>query len=121
MSSAQGFIEDIRQRLLPALGSAATGRRSQYFFGQRHVVSRADREHPYATRLQSALITSTALSYGVASGPNCGIPGVNGYAWRADTLIRVSQVGNTITIFTLSDSGSDISTPVDEITYTLTQ
>jgi hypothetical protein len=76
---------------------------------------------PYATRLQSAGITSTALSYGVASGPNWGTLSVNGNAWRAGTLIGVSQDGNTMTIFILSDSGSDTSTPVDEITYTLTQ
>jgi hypothetical protein len=75
---------------------------------------------PYATRLQNAGITSTALSYGVASSPACGISGVNANAWRPDALMGVSQDGNTITIFSFSD-GADRSTPVDQITYTLTQ
>jgi hypothetical protein len=71
---------------------------------------------PYAMQLQNAGITSTALSYGVASSPNCSLGGVNGDGWRLDTLIGVSQDGNTITIFSFSD-GADHSTPVDEITY----
>jgi hypothetical protein len=69
---------------------------------------------PLATRLASAKITSTAWSYGVA-GSQYG----SAY-WRANTLIGVSQIGNTITFVSFSGaSSSDSNTPVDQITFTL--
>lgn len=76
---------------------------------------------PYAMRIQNAGITSTALSYGVGGGPRCTISGVNSDAWRPDTLIGVSQAGNAITIISFSDGAGDHSTPIDQVTYTLTQ
>jgi hypothetical protein len=75
---------------------------------------------PYAMQFQNAGITSTALSYGVASSPNCSLAGVNGDGWRPDTLIGVSQDGNTVTIFQLFRRRRP-QYSVDEITYTLAQ
>jgi hypothetical protein len=76
---------------------------------------------PYATRLKTAGITSNALSYGVGGGPGCGTSGVVSGAWNPDTLIGVSQDGNTITISSFTLSGTDSSIPVDQITFTLSQ
>jgi hypothetical protein len=67
---------------------------------------------PLAARLKAAGITSTAWSYGVGGAPNWGSP------WNPDTLIGVSQVGNTITFVSFTASGVDHSEPVDQITYT---
>lgn len=69
---------------------------------------------PLAARLKSAGITSTAWSYGVGGSQNPG----NGY-WRANTLMGVSQVGNTLTIVSFSNGGGDLNIPTDQITYTL--
>lgn len=70
---------------------------------------------PLAARLKAAGITSTAWSYGVGSA-------VDGpaYYWGRNTLIGVSQVGNTITIVNFTDSnGNDHEEPAAQITYTL--
>ncbi len=71
---------------------------------------------PYAARLKAAGITSTAWSYGVGlavDGP--------GNLWNTNTLIGVSQVGNTITFVSFTNGSRDYSEPVDQITYTLLQ
>ncbi len=72
---------------------------------------------PLAPRLAAAKITSTAYSYGTV-GNQAGT--VNG-TWYHNTLIGLSQVGNTLTIvnFTNGSNGLDQNTSVDEITYTL--
>jgi hypothetical protein len=68
--------------------------------------------NPLAARLKAAGITSTAWSYGVGTG-EC-------YSdWSKNTLIGVSQVGNTITIVSFSFNDTDSSEPKDQITYTL--
>jgi hypothetical protein len=71
--------------------------------------------NPLAARINKAGITSTAMSYGVGSS-QCSTDA----AWGANTLIGVSQVGNTITIASFTRvNQADSSTPVDQITYTL--
>jgi hypothetical protein len=73
--------------------------------------------NPLAVRIQNAGITSTAWSYGLASS-QCTI---NGASWDANTLIGVSQAGNSITIVSFTKYGTDYPYYVDQITYTLTQ
>jgi|HubBroStandDraft_1064217.scaffolds.fasta_scaffold214963_2 hypothetical protein len=78
--------------------------------------------NPYAARLNTAGITSTAWSYGVlGNGPTC----FPGNAWYAGSLVGLSQTGNAITIVSFSTDGSatsgDHSTPQDQITYTLSK
>jgi hypothetical protein len=67
--------------------------------------------NPLAARLKSAGITSTAWSYGVGSGypstPN----------WATNTLIGVSQIGNTLTIASFTNNSADKAIPVEQITY----
>jgi hypothetical protein len=70
--------------------------------------------NPLAARLKAAGITSTAWSYGVAGSQWRG-------AWAANTLVGVSQVGNTITFVSFTNPNGDHSEPVDQITYTLSQ
>ncbi len=67
---------------------------------------------PLAVRLKAAGITSTAWSYGIGGAPNWG------YAWNANSLIGVSQVGNTITFVSFTNNGIDHNEPQDQITYT---
>ncbi len=90
---------------------------------------------PVAARLTKAGITSTAWSYGVASGPGgdnvtCGDGASSGNslnqsAWRGGTLIGVSQSGNAITIASFTErscSSCDVydkGAPVEQITYRL--
>jgi len=69
-------------------------------------------DHPWSTRIKSAGINSTALSYGVGNGPN-------GSYWGNNALMGFSQVGNTLTIFCFTSNSKDYATPVDQITYTL--
>ena len=70
---------------------------------------------PYAARLKSAGITSTAWSYGLlgASFGDTFDP------WPANGLIGVSQVGNTITFASFSSAGKDSNLPFAQVTYTL--
>jgi hypothetical protein len=67
-------------------------------------------DSPLAARLKAAGITSTAWSYGVGTG-SCYND------WGTDTLIGVSQVGNSITIVSFTYAGTDKNEPVDQITY----
>jgi hypothetical protein len=69
---------------------------------------------PLAARLNNAKITSTVWSYGVGSS-QCG----SGSLWSTNTLIGVSQVGNTITIVSFTRAGVDSNIPFDQVTYTL--
>jgi|GEM_PF-2428726 len=69
--------------------------------------------NPWATRLSSAGITSTAWSYGVGTSDG-------NYGWGTGNLLGFSQTGNALTIVRFTDRyGYDQSTPQDEITYTL--
>ena len=73
--------------------------------------------NPIYSRLKKAGITSTAWSYGTGSS-NCA----QVWNWPSNGIIGVSQVGNTLTIasFTNSYYGLvDSSMPDDQITYTL--
>jgi hypothetical protein len=74
--------------------------------------------NPLAARLNSAGITSTAWSYGVSSSSSGDDIHNN---WQTNTLIGVSQAGNTITIVSFTQNKVDKSVPVDQITYTLKQ
>jgi hypothetical protein len=71
---------------------------------------------PLASRLQAAGLTSNAWSYGVANSSGCYHSGT----WYNNSLIGVSQVGNTITIASFTSYNADNNTPVDQITYVLT-
>jgi hypothetical protein len=71
---------------------------------------------PYAARLKSAGITSTAWSYGVGSSSSCG-----GSNWYSNALIGASQIGNTLTIVSFSYAGTDYGIPQATIVYTLKQ
>jgi len=68
---------------------------------------------PYAARLKSAGITSTAWSYGLGSAVG------QGSTWPVNGLIGVSQIGNTITFASFTSNGKDSNLPYDQITYTL--
>lgn len=73
---------------------------------------------PIAARLKKANITSQLWSYGIAGGGSCPYQD----AWSSNTLIGVSQIGNTITLATFSLNGSgttDKPEPVDQLTFTL--
>lgn len=79
---------------------------------------------PVAARLKKSGITSTAWSYGVANGPThnsfCTSGGLfSGGKWSPGTLVGVSQSGNAVTIASFTDSGTDFSAPVAQITYRL--
>ncbi len=82
-------------------------------------------KNPVAARLTKAGITSTAWSYGVASGPGYNDRCTNSsnifssFKWERGTLIGVSQSGNAITIASFTERGDDRGTPVDQITYRL--
>jgi hypothetical protein len=74
--------------------------------------------NPLAARISKAGITSTALSYGVGSSQFGNVNST--FAWYPNTLIGVSQIGNTITIASFTSSGNvDSNIPRDQITYTL--
>jgi len=74
---------------------------------------------PSAARVTKAGITSTSLSYGVASSQASGTQVTDYYDWGGNTLIGISQVSNTITIYSFTQSGSDYGTSRSQITYTL--
>jgi len=76
--------------------------------------------NPDAPRLKAAGITSEQLYYGTGdsgSNPN--------NEWPNNAILGFSQVGNTLTISSFTNSyccgETDHSTPVDQITYTLQQ
>ena len=75
---------------------------------------------PLYARIKAAGITSTAWSYGTASSECEGSN--NNAAWYPNTLIGISQVGNSLTIASFTDdTHKDHNEPVDQVTYTLTQ
>jgi hypothetical protein len=73
-------------------------------------------DSPLAARVKAAGIntTATTMYFGVAS-PAC----FTSNYWDRDTLIGVSQVGNSLTIASFSYNGADYSTIQDQITYTV--
>jgi len=73
--------------------------------------------NPLAARLKAAGITSTAWSYGVGNSRNNCYS--NSGDWQTNTLIGLSQIGNTITIVSFTNNGKDYAAPQDQITYTL--
>ena len=78
--------------------------------------------NPMAARLKKVNITSTAWNFGVSGGGiafSCG--GSQNINWGNGAIIGVSQTGNTITIASFTNNGFDSASPVDQITYTLTQ
>jgi hypothetical protein len=76
-------------------------------------------DSPLAARLQAAKITSTAWSYGVVGSAPWTI---DGGKWFTNSLIGVSQIGNTLTIVDFTDNNSvDHNVPQDQITYTMLQ
>jgi hypothetical protein len=78
--------------------------------------------NPLAARLKKANITSTAWTYGISGGGiafSCG--GSLSFAWGNGAILGVSQVGNTITFASFTNNSFDQASPVDQITYTLSQ
>jgi len=98
--------------------SAATGADASTYPGTATWYVGPISSNPFAARLSKAGITSTAWSYGVSSSQSSMA------RFAQDTLIGVSQVGNTITFVSFttpfSSGSTDSNTPVDQITYTLT-
>ncbi len=74
-----------------------------------------------AARLQKVGITSTAWSYGVSGAGIASSCGSQFFNWGNGAIIGVSQVGNTITIASFTKNSFDSASPVDQITYTLSQ
>jgi hypothetical protein len=79
--------------------------------------------NPLASRITAAGITSTDYSYGVTGSLVEGCAGAAAYFNiynGVPALIGASQTGDSLTIVGFTDtSGKDHSTPVAEITYTL--
>jgi hypothetical protein len=78
--------------------------------------------NPMATRLAKANITSTAWNYGISGNGiafSCG--GSLSFHWGNGSIIGVSQTGNTITFASFTNNSFDQASPVDQITYTLSQ
>jgi hypothetical protein len=75
--------------------------------------------NPLASRITAAGITSTDYSYGV-TGAIVEVCSSAANDFNINALIGASQTGNSLTIVSFTDgSGKDHSTPVAEITYTL--
>lgn len=78
--------------------------------------------NPMATRLTKAGITSTAWNYGISGNGiafSCG--GSLSFHWSNGSIIGVSQTGNSITFASFTNNGFDQASPVDQVTYTLSQ
>lgn len=72
--------------------------------------------NPLYARIKAAGITSTAYSYGIG-GSEVATPTES---WYLKSLLGFSQVNNTMTIFSFTDSsGKDHNQPVDQVTYTV--
>ena len=81
-----------------------------------YVVGSVLANNPFASRIKSAGITSTLVSYGVGSS-QCD---TDDYDWVQNTLLGFSQVGNTLTISSYTYDGTeDFSTARDSIVYSL--
>jgi hypothetical protein len=75
-----------------------------------------------AARLKKANITSTAWSYGISGGGiafSCG--GSLSFHWGNGSIVGVSQTGDTITFASFTNNSFDQASPVDQITFTLSQ
>jgi hypothetical protein len=78
--------------------------------------------NPMAARLQKTGITSTAWSFGVSGAgvpSSCSIS--LSFKWGNGSIIGVRQTGNTITFASFTNNSFDSASPVDQITYTLSQ
>jgi hypothetical protein len=78
--------------------------------------------NPMSARLKKANITSTAWSYGISGNGiafSCG--GSLSFHWSNGSIIGVSQTGNSITFASFTNNSFDQASPVDQVTYTLTQ
>jgi hypothetical protein len=78
--------------------------------------------NPMSARIKKANITSTAWSYGISGNGiafSCG--GSLSFHWSNGSIIGVSQTGNSITFASFTNNSFDQASPVDQITYTLTQ
>jgi hypothetical protein len=79
--------------------------------------------NPIAVRIQQAGITSSDYNYGVAGpvGELCyTVSYYFGFSGNVPALIGASQVGNSLTIVSFTDTaGKDHSLPVAEITFSL--
>jgi hypothetical protein len=77
--------------------------------------------NPMSARLKKANITSTAWSYGISGGiaSSCGVG--QSFRWGNGSIIGVSQTGNSITFASFTNNSFDQASPIDQVTYTLTQ
>ena len=77
--------------------------------------------NPMSARLKKASITSTAWSFGISGGipSSCGVG--QSFRWGNGSIVGVSQTGNTITFASFTNNSFDQASPVDQITYTLSQ
>ena len=78
--------------------------------------------NPMSARLKKANITSTAWSFGISGNGiafSCG--GSLSFHWGNGSIIGVSQTANTITFASFTNNSFDQASPVDQITYTLSQ
>lgn len=70
-------------------------------------------KNPVSARLKAAGITSVAWSYGIGNAQCASMA-----HWYNNTLIGVTQIGNTLTIVSFTRNGADYSVPVDQVTFT---
>src|ERR1035441_4924994 len=73
-------------------------------------------QHPFAAYLKKAGITAatySAYSWGVTGDQTCG----GGITWETNTLIGLSQIGDSLMILSFTSNGVYQSQPADEITY----
>jgi hypothetical protein len=78
--------------------------------------------NPLLTRINKVKINTTAWTFGIAGNGiafSCG--GGLSFAWGNGAIIGVSQTGNTITFASFTNNSFDQASPVDQITYTLSQ
>ena len=77
-------------------------------------------DNPNSARINSAKITSTALSYGIGGNEPCGnnTSGIIYGRWQSGSLLGFSQIGDTLTISSFTSSATDYSTAQDQIVFT---
>jgi len=77
--------------------------------------------NPIYSRLKTAGITSTNMSYGTLGTQSCWPSGVSDNNWATNAIVGLSQVGNTITISSFSNNWGgmkDQKIPYDQLTFT---
>jgi hypothetical protein len=75
--------------------------------------------NPYAARLKKVGLTSGFWSYGVMNGPACNLKVIVDGAWLTESIIGLSQIGNTLMITSFTNKGTDFNTPQDQVTFLL--